>query len=173
MEYHRSTTIDLLSQGLGRGPVDRWQTRSSTERHSLPRALVKISFGQQTIKAQIKKMIWWANTSQWQAAPTQPLQETWSLQVDRIIVKLKLQYFLQQCVRSIWCVTTKASTAWGRDEVYTRRRGHMCNCHIDSSDRDGEDDGDEETVLIKAVENAVSSAQMRLLPKLYNLELLF
>ena len=46
MEYQRSTTIDLLSQGLGRGPVDLWQTRSSTERHSLPRALVKISFGQ-------------------------------------------------------------------------------------------------------------------------------
>ena len=49
--------------------------------------------------------------------------------------------------------------------------GHMCNCHIDSSDRDGDDDGDEETVLIKAVENAVSSAQMRLSPKLYNSEL--
>ena len=83
-------------------------------------------------------------------------------------------------MRSIWCVTTKASTALGRDEVYTRRRGllcpmsgHMCNCHIDSSDKDGDDDGDEETVLIKAVEKAVSSAQMRLLPKLYNLELLF
>ena len=103
MEYQRSTTIDLLSQGLGRGLVDRWQTRSSTERHSLPRALVKISFGQQTIKAQIKKMIWWANTSQWQEAPTQPLQETWSLQVDRIIVKLKLQYFLQQCEVNMVC----------------------------------------------------------------------
>ena len=83
MEYQWSTTIDLLSQGLGRGPVDRWQTRSSTERHSLPRALVKISFAQnikisfgQNVKAQIKKMIWWANTSQWQEAPTQPLQET-------------------------------------------------------------------------------------------------
>ena len=46
MDHQRSTTIDLLSQGLGRGPVDLWQTRSSTERHSLPRALVKISFGQ-------------------------------------------------------------------------------------------------------------------------------
>ena len=103
MEYQRSTTIDLLSQGLGRGLVDRWQTRSSTERHSLPRALVKISFGQQIINAQIKKMIWWANTSQWQAAPTQPLQETWSLQVDRIIVKLKLQYFLQQCEVNMVC----------------------------------------------------------------------
>ena len=94
MEYQWSTTIDLLSQGLGRGPVDRWQTRSSTERHSLPRALVKIpfaqnikiSFGQnikipfgqnikisfgQNIKAQIKKMTCWANTSQWQEEPTQ------------------------------------------------------------------------------------------------------
>ena len=111
MEYQRSTTIDLLSQGLGRGLVDRWQTRSSTERHSLPRALVKISFGQnikflllgQNIKAQIKKMICWANTSQWQEAPTQPLQETWSLQVDRIIVKLKLQYFLQLCEVNMVC----------------------------------------------------------------------
>ena len=105
-----STTIDLLSQGLGRGPVDRWQTRSSTERHSLPRALVKISFAQnikisfgQNIKAQIKKMTCWANTLQWQEAPTQPLQETWSLQVDRIIVKLKLQYFLQQCEVNMVC----------------------------------------------------------------------
>ena len=176
MEYQWSTTIDLLSQGLGRGPVDRWQTRSSTDRHSLPRALVKISFGQnikvsfgqQIIKAQMKKMICWANTSQWQEAPTQPLQETWFLQVDRNIVriKLKLQYFLQQC-EVIWCVTTKASTAWGRDEVYTSRRGllcpmsgHMCNCHIDSLDRDGDDDDDEETVLTRAVENAVSSERI-------------
>ena len=51
--------------------------------------------------------------------------------------------------------------------------GHMCNCHIDSSDRDGDDDDGEETVMIRAVENAVSSAQMRLLPELYNLELRF
>ena len=51
--------------------------------------------------------------------------------------------------------------------------GHMCNCHIDSSDRDGDDDDEEEAVLIKAVENAVSSAQMRLLRELYNLELRF
>ena len=84
MKYQWTTTLDLLSQGLGRGPVDRWQTRSSTERHSLPRALVKISFGQNIkisfawskYKGANKKEGFWANTSHWKEAPTQPLQET-------------------------------------------------------------------------------------------------
>ena len=170
MEYQWSTTINLLSQGLGRGPVDRWQTRSSTDRHSLPRALVKISFGQnikvsfgqQIIKAQMKKMICWANTSQWQEALTQPLQETWSLQVDRIIVtiKLKLQYFLQQCEVNMVCYNKglnclrswrglhkapRPPMSYVRPHVqlpywlFGQRRWRWC---------------DEETVLIKAVENA-------------------
>ena len=33
---------NLLSQGLGRGPAERWQTRSSTERHSLPLPLTSM-----------------------------------------------------------------------------------------------------------------------------------